>query len=409
MADPKMKLWSPVPPQQAIEFFENKDLLPTWSYKDIWRHQHANAFVVAKCSDLDLLREFHQSIDHAMKKGWSYNTWYKNMAPAMQKRGWWGKGEAYNPNTGQWETAQLGSPRRAKIIFLTNMRNIKAAGRWAKMSELNKNQTRYLQYRALRFGNRRADHQDKQGIILPMDHPFWDFWYPPNGWNCKCTVRSYTKKQLERRGLSVSTPPKVPMVTTKNPLTGQMETIPRGIAPAFAYNVGQSYMTNMRGVLLEKARQLETIAKNAVLLKAVFSDWVYSKPGTEVIAYGKTNQEFVVVGYIDEERRKDIPVDTSIGEHFPKTGIVIMTGKTADKQRNHHPKLLAAHYGILQEMMDKGDFKKSTSRHHYTIDYVLNGKGYRAVIKIADKPKGREIFLVSLTEKSRLNRKYKRK
>ena len=397
MADPKMKLWSPVPPQQAIEFFENKDLLPTWSYKDIWRHQHANAFVVAKCSDLDLLREFHQSIDHAMKKGWSYNTWYKNMAPVMQKRGWWGKGEAYNPNTGQWETAQLGSPRRAKIIFLTNMRNIKAAGRWAKMSELNKKETRYLQYRALRFGNRRPDHQDKQGIILPMDHPFWDFWYPPNGWNCKCTVRSYTKKQLERRGLSVSTPPKVPMVTTKNPLTGQMETIPRGIAPAFAYNVGISYSKNMRSVLIHKAQQLEKVSGNDALMKALFADWITSKAGKEVIKDGTTNQEFTVAGYITPERRKDIPIEK--GEFIPKTGVVVMSGSTSLKQRNHHKDLTPEHYTMIQEILDKGEFKAGKKPSNYIIDYKIGGKLYRAVIKIAPKAKGREVFLVALYRK----------
>jgi hypothetical protein len=26
------------------------------------------------------------------------------------------------------------------------------------------------------------------GITLPIDDPFWDSYYPPNGWNCRCTV-----------------------------------------------------------------------------------------------------------------------------------------------------------------------------------------------------------------------------
>ena len=402
----KIRLWSPVAPAEAIRHFENKDLFPTWSYKDIWREQHAHAFVVAKCADMDLLREIHQSIDHALKQGWSYDKWYKNIAPAMQKRGWWGKGRAYNPKTGKLEPAQLGSPRRLKIIFQTNMRTIHAGGRWSKTNQLHQKQPRYLQYIALRNGNRRPDHQDKQGVILPFDDPFWDHWYPPNGWNCKCTVRSYTKIQLDSRGLSPSKRPDVPMVDIIDPDSGDTIQIPQGISPAFAYNVGRSYSQNMRGVLIEKARQLEKVTGNDELMKAVFNNWVYAKAGSEVLADGKTKNEFIGIAHISEERRKHIPVGNHRTENRPKTGVVIMNGRIARKQRKKHDEILTAHYSIVQEMLDKGKFGRDTDKpYRYSVYYEYKGLYWTAIIEIPPKEKGNEILLLSLSYSRRKNKK----
>lgn len=46
----------------------------------------------------------------------------------------------------------------------------------------------YLQYRTARDGHVRPDHAAMDGITLPADDPFWDTNFPPNGWNCRCTV-----------------------------------------------------------------------------------------------------------------------------------------------------------------------------------------------------------------------------
>lgn len=45
-----------------------------------------------------------------------------------------------------------------------------------------------MQYRTADDEKVRAEHASLHGVTLPMDDPFWDEYYPPLGWNCRCTV-----------------------------------------------------------------------------------------------------------------------------------------------------------------------------------------------------------------------------
>ena len=65
-----------------------------------------------------------------------------------------------------------------------------AAGQMAvKWNDYAKDGDRYnLQYRTAGDERVRADHRVLDGTTLPADDPFWNEYYPPNGWNCRCTV-----------------------------------------------------------------------------------------------------------------------------------------------------------------------------------------------------------------------------
>jgi hypothetical protein len=42
------------------------------------------------------------------------------------------------------------------------------------------------------------------GKVFPADHSFWDTWYPPNGFRCRCSVRSLSENQVKSKGLEIS-------------------------------------------------------------------------------------------------------------------------------------------------------------------------------------------------------------
>jgi len=52
-----------------------------------------------------------------------------------------------------------------------------------------------LQYRTALDEKVREQHQALEGITLPKENEFWDKFYPPNGWNCRCTVVEVRKSK----------------------------------------------------------------------------------------------------------------------------------------------------------------------------------------------------------------------
>lgn len=46
----------------------------------------------------------------------------------------------------------------------------------------------YLKYKTAGDERVRESHRVLDDIILPVNDPFWNNYYPPNGWNCRCTV-----------------------------------------------------------------------------------------------------------------------------------------------------------------------------------------------------------------------------
>lgn len=66
---------------------------------------------------------------------------------------------------------------------------VQSAQMAAKWEQIEKDGNRYdLQYRTMEDDRVRDEHAALNGITLPADDPFWEENYPPNGWNCRCTV-----------------------------------------------------------------------------------------------------------------------------------------------------------------------------------------------------------------------------
>ena len=88
----------------------------------------------------------------------------------------------------------------------------------------------------------REQHLAWDGKIVPLDDPWWNCRWPPNGWGCKCSVVSVSEKELLRNGWTVSHPEpdetvKITVNTPDGPL--EVETV-EGVDPSFAYNPGKA-------------------------------------------------------------------------------------------------------------------------------------------------------------------------
>ncbi len=188
------------PPRKAIEYLQQKKVMPS---EDWWRVQadaHNQAFVVAHMTQLDLLEDVRKSLIDAQKNGWNLKRWSQEIEPKMKQRGWWGKQETFVE--GGQRAVQLGSPYRLKTIYQTNMAQAYEAGRQSVMWD-DSPLFPYVQYSAILDNHTRPAHRALHGVVMRKSDPAWQAIAPKNGYNCRCTVIELMEIDIQRQGLTV--------------------------------------------------------------------------------------------------------------------------------------------------------------------------------------------------------------
>lgn len=245
-----------LPPKEAIDFFRKKGYKIGFDWRDTWREEHAYAFTVAKAASLDILRDIRAEVDKALADGTTFADFQKNLRPVLQKKGWWGRKEELDPKTGEIKEVQLGSARRLKTIYDTNIRSAHSAGQWERIQRV-KERRPYLRYIAVLDERTRTSHRQWHDVIKPVDDPFWEKFYPPNGWGCRCSVQQLSDRDLKRLGLEVTpTDPSTPDRGWVDKRNGRTLKVPRGIDPGFDYNPGMARMRAMTPPPIDKPLDL---------------------------------------------------------------------------------------------------------------------------------------------------------
>jgi SPP1 gp7 family putative phage head morphogenesis protein len=238
---PKVDL-KPLPPAEAIKYFQGKGLAHTFAWQDMWQEEHARAFTVAKAMKASVLQDIRDQVGAALKDGTTVANFLKELRPKLEAQGWWGKAHMEDPQTGKTREVQLGSPRRLRTIFDVNMRTAYAAGRWERI-ESTKEALQYLRYETAGDDRVRPEHAAWDGTTLPVDDDWWDSHNPPCDWGCRCTTVQVSAAELERDGKGVTDKPiAFPSRSWTNPRTGEVVRVEQGIGPGWGYNVGKAYL-----------------------------------------------------------------------------------------------------------------------------------------------------------------------
>jgi len=191
-----------LPPAEAVAFFEAKGEAVTWDWHELLRQQHGQVFTVAKATSLDVLRAIRDQVNKAVGDGQTLESFKRALKPQLQTLGWWGKQEVLDAGTGELTTAQLGSDRRLRTIFQTNVQTAYMAGRFQRLVG-NAGDRPFWMYVAVMDGRTRPAHAALNGKVFRWDDPIWKVIFPPNGWGCRCRVRALTAAEVEQMGLSV--------------------------------------------------------------------------------------------------------------------------------------------------------------------------------------------------------------
>ena len=224
-------------PKEAVKFFRAKGYKLGFDWRDTSAQVHAHYFTVAKVAQYDLLTDIRVAVDAALEQGQTFKQFKTTLEPILRAKGWWGRKPMLDPKTGLIREVQLGSPRRMKIIFDTNLRMAYAKGQWEGILA-NKKERPFLRYSAVEDERTRPTHKLWHGMIRPVDDPLWDKVYPPNGFRCRCSVQQLSKRDLDREGWKVS-PPYTPVERRwYNPRTGEERMGIEGVDLGFDHNVG---------------------------------------------------------------------------------------------------------------------------------------------------------------------------
>jgi len=104
-----------------------------------------------------------------------------------------------------------------------------------------------LMYLSVNDDRTRKMHKAWHGIILPVDHPFWDTHYPINDHGCRCSTKR-SDKPVDDKGVEVDKMPKLPLQFNQNVgKTGKV------------YNEKHPYFDT------NQYKEIATFAKNALL------------------------------------------------------------------------------------------------------------------------------------------------
>ena len=212
--------------KEAIDFLKSKVPEGTLSHDALAGPVHAKVFAISGATSISFLSDIQKSLVSAAENGTTLSQFRKDWDAAVQKHGWTYKGKR------GWRTA---------LIFNTNMRSAHMKGRWDQLLA-NSDRRPYLQYRTAGDSRVRPQHRQWNGLIFPIGDPFWPTHYPPNGLNCRCTVRAYSESDLTALGVKPSPPFELKTRTVVSRDGEIKDQVPVGIDPGWDHNVGQSWI-----------------------------------------------------------------------------------------------------------------------------------------------------------------------
>ncbi len=298
--------------------------------------EHAVAFAVAKVAELDLLEAMRAEVQRALDEGLTFESFRKSWRANPRLADWWGRKAMEDPLTGEVVEAQLGSPRRLRTIYDANLRSARAAGQWERI-ERTQAAFPFLEYRLGPSEKHRLHHEDKAGLILPVDDPFWDEWMPPNGWGCKCWVRQVTKAEAGRRG--VSDAPEVPDRKWYNERTGDTQLVPQGIDPGWQRNPGKLRRQAAEGLLRDRLEAAPEAVVRAALAD-VATSWRLER------MFAGEAKGTVPVAVLSKELRQ------ALGS---RTGVVQIRDDVAAKLRRAHPEVSSETFLAFVKALESGE------------------------------------------------------
>ena len=173
--------------EEAVNYFKEKIPMKPSEFYKLAEEYKALAFTVSGYTKAQVLNKFYDELLKAIEEGTTMRDFKNNMNEFLEKKGYEGI-----------------TAFQADNIFRTNMQTAYQVGHYKQMTSLEVLKYRpYWQYDAVNDKHTRPSHLAMDGRVFRADDPVWDVWYPPNGFRCRCGVKTLSERQVKERGLVV--------------------------------------------------------------------------------------------------------------------------------------------------------------------------------------------------------------
>jgi SPP1 gp7 family putative phage head morphogenesis protein len=173
-----------VSPKEAIAFFRKKKVMSRAEFDALDDGYKAKGFTVTALKNHYQLEQVHALLLEGLQRGTPRTEIVREMR--ARYRAWGIEPQHY---------------QHIETVVDTNLNGAYAAGRYKQMKRVQKVRP-YWQYRTVGDSRVRPTHREQDKKVFPADHPFWQTWYPPCGFRCRCSVVSLSQKELEDEGLT---------------------------------------------------------------------------------------------------------------------------------------------------------------------------------------------------------------
>lgn len=173
-----------LPITEALAFWGEKIPLEPEAFYALGAEYRARAFTVSGLHKMDQIMAVQESFGKALAEGLDFRAWRSN-------------------TQGIFDAAGLGTNfNRLDTIYRANIMQAYNAGRWTQAQEAQQFQP-FGMYQAIDDDRVRHSHLMQDGKVYPLNHPYWNTWWPPNGYKCRCRVVTLSAQDVKDMGLKI--------------------------------------------------------------------------------------------------------------------------------------------------------------------------------------------------------------
>lgn len=240
---------------EILRWIEDKRPRAIQNWNELGADEFSRSFTAARTMQSDIVTDLYEGLLEELRSGEATETnFVKRMLPVLRAKGWL-------PDQSDKELGH-----RLRLIYDTNLRTSQAVGKWRSF-QMTKQYLPYLRYSAVGDSRTRPSHAALHGVILPVDHPFWQEAFPPCGFACRCVVTGLTRSVAARRGGITDDDRAMESLATAKALS-------RGPGDFWGYNVGvQAERAAVQQVERVNERQIDGAAPIVAPMERGRSAW----------------------------------------------------------------------------------------------------------------------------------------